>query len=65
MSTKMIQSDADTAEYLQGLAEEGGDLLHGIQHLLEDFTLPPLQQQALTEAAEQLGRVITTIEGAK
>ena len=65
MTTKMIQSDADTAEYLQELADEGNNLLHGITHLLEDFILPPLQQQALTEAAQQLGRVITTIEGAK
>ena len=65
MTSKMIQSDADTAEYLQELAVEGGDLLHGIEHLLEDFILPPLQQQALSEAAQQLGRVIKTIEGAK
>ncbi len=63
--TKLRQSDSDTAEYLQELADEGGDLLHGIEHLLEDFTLPPLQQQALTEAASKLENVIHTIEGAK
>ena len=61
----MIQSDADTAEYLQELVEEGNDLLHGLTHLLEDFTLPPLQQQALTEAASKLENVIHTIKGAK
>ena len=40
-------------------------MLHGIEVLLQRFELPPLQQQALSEAAQQLGRVITTIEGAK
>ena len=63
--TKFKQSDAETAEYLQELADEGNDLLHGITQLLEKFTLPAIQQQALSEAAQQLGRVITTIEGAK
>ena len=65
MSIKMIQSDADTASYLQDLAEEGQATLHGIEVLLQRFEQPPLQQQSLTEAAQQLGRVITTIEGAK
>ena len=66
MTTKMFkQSDSDTAEYLQELAEDGSDLLYGIQQLLEKFTLPAIQHQSLAEAAEQLSRVITTIEGAK
>ena len=63
--TKFKQSNADTASYLQDLAEEGQTTLHGIEVLLQRFELPPLQQQALSEAADQLGRVITTIEGAK
>ena len=65
MTTKMIQSNADTASYLQDLAEEGNTLRRGLELLINRFELPPLQQQALSEAAEQLGRVITTIEGAK
>ena len=63
MTSKMIQSDADTSSYLKDLAEEGNTLLHGIEVLLEKFELPPLRQQALAEAAEQLGRVIHTMEG--
>ena len=63
--TKFKQSNADTASFLQDLAEEGQATLHGIEVLLQRFELPPLQQQALSEAADQLGRVITTIEGAK
>ena len=65
MTTRMIQSDSDTSSYLQDLAEEGQATLHGIEVLIQRFELPPLQQQALTEAAEQLGRVIHTLEGIK
>ena len=65
MTTKFNQSEAHTAEYLRGLAQEGYEFLHGVEVLLERFELPPLQRQTLTEAAEQLSRVIRTIEGAK
>ena len=65
MATKFNQTEAHTAEYLRGLAGEGNDFLHGIEVLLERFELPPIQRQALAEAAEQLRRVIHTIEGAK
>ena len=61
----MIQSDFDTASYLQDLAEEGQATLHGIEVLLQRFELPPLQQQALTEAASKLENVIHTIKVAK
>lgn len=56
------QSEKYSSEYLRGLAEEGNELLHGIEVLLERFELPPIQRKALTEAAEQLSRVIHTIE---
>ena len=59
------QSQKHTSEYLQGLAEEGNEFLHGIEVLLERFELPPIQRQALVEAAEQLSRVINTIKSVK
>ena len=65
MTTKFNQSEAHTAEYLRGLAQEGYEFLHRVEVLLERFELPPLQRQTLTEVAEQLSRVIHTIEGAK
>ena len=65
MTNMIDQSEKYTSEYLQGLAEEGNEFLNGIEVLLERFELPPIQRQALVEAAEQLRRVINTIEDFK
>ena len=59
------QSEQHTSEYLRGLAEEGNEFFHGIEVLLERFELPRIQRQALVEAAEQLSRVINTVENVK
>ena len=65
MTNMFDQSEKHTSEYLRGLAEEGNEFLHGIEVLLERFELPPIQRQTLVEAAEQLSRVINTIENVK
>ena len=65
MTQKFHQSEKNTSVYLRGLTEEGNEFLHGIEVLLERFELPPIQRQALAEAAEQLRRVIHTIESVK
>ena len=65
MTKKSNQSEQSTSVYLRELADEGNEFLHGIEVLLERFELPPIQRQALVEAAEQLSRVIHTIESAK
>ena len=65
MTKKSNQSEQSTSVYLRELADEGNEFLHGIEVLLERFELPPIQRQALAEAAEQLIRVIHTIESVK
>ena len=65
MTKKSNQSEQSTSVYLRELADEGNEFLHGIEVLLERFELPPIQRQALAEAAEQLRRVIHTIESVK
>ena len=65
MTNMLGKSEKHTSAYLRGLAKEGNEFLHGIEVLLERFELPPIQRQALIEAAEQLSRVINTIEGFK
>ena len=65
MTNMYDQSEKYTSEYLRGLVEEGNEFLHGIEVLLERYELPPIERQALVEAAEQLSRVIHTIESVK
>ena len=65
MTNMFDQSEKQPSEYLRGLAKEGNEFLHDIEVFLERFELPPIQRQALVEAAEQLRRVVNTIEGVK
>jgi len=61
MTTKMKQSYEDTSKYLAGLADEAADLLHGIDHINDEWELTPVRHQCLTELSAQLRHIEQTL----
>ena len=61
MTTKLKESYEDTSKYLAGLADEAADLLHGIDHVNEEWELTPARHQCLTELSAQLNRIKQTL----
>ena len=64
-TAKISQGVSDTSNYINGLLIDGSDLQYGIDVLLDEFDLHPMQHQALTECSQQLERIIDTLESAR
>ena len=61
MTTKMKEPYEATSQYLAGLANEAAELLHGIDHINDEWELTPARHQCLTELSAQVRHIKQTL----